>query len=117
VSRATANRGSTRAADLPLNSTAGIEIDFGMTDQTRSPWDESGMPPACLAWVTEVDRLMLAEFCIDMSDAGADRDQIVRYWEWARTPADFVEWFGEKYDLITRDQRDPFGVARGSRRE
>lgn len=87
-----------------------------MTDQTRSPWEGAGLPRACLAWVKKVDRLMLAEFCIDLSDAGADRDQIIRYWKWDRSPDDFVDWFGEKYDLITRDQWDPFGVVRRAKR-
>ena len=48
---------------------------------------------------------------IDLSDAGADQEQIVRYWKGGQAPGDFVDWFGEKYDLITRDQWDPFGVA------
>ena len=52
-----------------------------MTHQTRSAWEGSGLPRACLAWVEEVDRLMLGAFCIDLSDAGADQEQIVRYWK------------------------------------
>lgn len=56
------------------------------------------------------------EFCIDLSDAGAEREQIIHYWKSGRTPDDFVDWFGEKYDLITRDQWDPFGIARRANR-
>lgn len=82
-----------------------------MPDQTRSPWDGSGLPRACLAWVKEVDRIMMEEFCIDLSDAGADEAQVIRYWKSDQSPDDFVDWFGEKYDLITRDQWDPFGIA------
>ena len=70
------------------------------------------MPRACLAWVKEVDRILLEEFCIDLSDAGADQADVLRYWKFDESPDDFVDWFGEKYDLITRDQRDAFSVAR-----
>lgn len=57
---------------------------------------------------------MLEEFCIDLSDAGADRADVLRYWKFDKSPDDFVDWFGEKYDLITRDQWDPFGICRRS---
>lgn len=83
-----------------------------MSDQKANPWEESDLPSACLAWVREADRLMLEEFCIDLSDAGTDRSDVLRYWKFDENPADFVDWFGEKYDLITRDQWDPFGVFR-----
>lgn len=69
-----------------------------------------------MAWVKEVDRLMLEEFCIDLSDAGADRTDLLRYWKFDKSPTDFVDWFGEKYDLITRDQWDPFGIAKRAMR-
>lgn len=83
-----------------------------MSDHEPSPWKESDLPVACLAWVKEVDRILLEEFCIDLSAAGAHRDDVLRYWKFEESPADFVDWFGEKYDLITRDQWDPFGIAR-----
>lgn len=87
-----------------------------MSDQKPSPWEDADLPPACLAWVKEVDRLMLEEFCIDLSDAGADRTDLLRYWKFDKSPTDFVDWFGEKYDLITRDQWDPFGIAKRAMR-
>lgn len=83
-----------------------------MNDLSPSLWEVAHLPSACLAWVKEVDRLMLQEFCIDLSEAGADRVDVLRYWNSDQNPADFVEWFGEKYDLITMDQWDPFGIAR-----
>jgi len=70
------------------------------------------LPRACLAWVKEVDLIMLEEFCIDLSDAGADRADVLRYWKFDQSPDEFVAWFGEKYDLITRDQWDPFCAFR-----
>ena len=83
-----------------------------MAKAKPSPWEGTYLPRACLAWVKEVDRIMLEEFCIDLSDAGADRADVLRYWKWGRDPDDFVDWFREKYDLITMDQWDPFGVVR-----
>ncbi len=83
-----------------------------MANEEPSPWEEADLPPACLAWVKAVDRIMLAEFCIALSEAGADQADVLRYWQFDESPADFVDWFGEKCDLITRDQWDPFGIAR-----
>lgn len=83
-----------------------------MIDPQPNSWAGLGLPRACLTWVKEVDRNMLEEFCIDLSDAGADRTDVLRYWKFEMSPADFVDWFGEKYDLIRRDQWDPFGMAR-----
>ena len=83
-----------------------------MSDQNTRPWEAIDLPRDCLAWVKEVDRIMLEEFCIDLSDAGADRADVLRYWKFDECPGEFVDWFGEKYDLITRDQWDPFGIVR-----
>lgn len=83
-----------------------------MSDQKPRPWEGFGLPRACLAWVADVDRIMLEEFCINLSDAGADRADVLRYWKFDQSPDEFVDWFGETYDLITRDQWDPFGIAR-----
>lgn len=83
-----------------------------MAKAKPSPWEGTDLPRACLAWVKEVNRLMLEEFCIDLSDAGADRADVLRYWKFDESPTNFVAWFGKKYDLITMDQWDPFGIAR-----
>lgn len=87
-----------------------------MANKEPSPWEGADLPRACLAWVKAVDRIMLTEFCIELSDAGADRDDVLRYWKFDESPADFVDWFGEKYDLITRDQWDPFGTIKRATR-
>lgn len=83
-----------------------------MAADTSSPWEEADLPPDCLVWLREVDRIMKRDYCIDTSDAGADREQVIRYWESGHTAAGFVDWFAEKYDLITREQWDPFWVFR-----
>lgn len=87
-----------------------------MANEEPSPWKRTELPLACLAWVKEVDRIMLEEFGIDLSDAGADQADVLRYWKYDKSPADFVDWFGEKYDLITRDQWDALGDIRLARR-
>jgi hypothetical protein len=56
-------------------------------------------------WVRAVDRLMKRDWCIDVSDAGLDDDQLARYWRDGGTPAEFVGWFAEKYDLIRFEPR------------
>lgn len=58
------------------------------------------LPPACAAWLAEVDRVMKRDWCIDSVDAGWSSEDVVRYWGYGETPADFVEWFAEKYGLI-----------------
>ncbi len=99
-----------------MNSPAEIEIDSAMNDQKPNPWKGRYLPRACQAWVSEVDRIMLEEFCIDLSDAGADRSDVLRYWRRDESPTDFVNWFGEKYDLIGRGRWDPFGIVRRAAR-
>lgn len=83
-----------------------------MADDPSRQWEGSDLPADCLLWLQDVDRIMKRDYCIDTSDAGADSEQIIRYWKSGHTAAEFVDWFGEKYDLITREQWDPFWVVR-----
>ncbi|SFS52762.1 hypothetical protein SAMN05192570_1900 [Brevundimonas viscosa] len=55
---------------------------------------------ACRRWLAEVDRILRRDWCIDSANAGWDREDVLRYWGYGETPADFVVWFAEKYDLI-----------------
>ena len=57
------------------------------------------------AWINAVDRLMKRHWCIDTADAGLSDDDLSRYWENGDTPAEFVAWFAEKYDLIRFEPR------------
>ncbi len=77
-----------------------------MADDQPGHWDDVDLPPECSAWVKEVDQIMARDWCLDLSDAGADSEQVLRYWKFEQTPADFVEWFAEKYDLIRLERRD-----------
>lgn len=58
------------------------------------------LPRDCRRWLAEVDRILRREWRIDSADAGWDREDVLRYWGYGEAPAEFVEWFAEKYDLI-----------------
>ena len=57
-------------------------------------------------WTAAVDELMRHDWCIGIDDAGIDEQQLADHWRDGGTPAAFVEWFAEKYDLI-RFERSP----------
>lgn len=57
-------------------------------------------------WITAVDQLMRRDWSIGIDDAGIDEQQLADHWRDGGTPAAFVEWFAEKYDLI-RFERSP----------
>jgi hypothetical protein len=49
-------------------------------------------------WRGVVDRRLHQVYCITIENAGSDED-LVNHWQSKETPADFVEWYGNKYDL------------------
>jgi hypothetical protein len=51
-------------------------------------------------WAQEADELLRRDWCISAADAGIDDDLLARRWRDGETPAAFVAWFAEKYDLI-----------------
>lgn len=51
-------------------------------------------------WAQEVDELLRRDWCISVADAGIDDEELDRHWRDGETPAAFVAWFAEKYDLI-----------------
>jgi hypothetical protein len=50
-------------------------------------------------WREQVDRIFLKEYGIDLEDAGADDESLIKAFDDDETPKEFVEWFGNKYDL------------------
>jgi hypothetical protein len=50
-------------------------------------------------WRLEVDRLLNSEYAITIVDAGIDDTVLRKHWETQVRAAEFVEWFGTKYDL------------------
>jgi hypothetical protein len=57
-------------------------------------------------WIAEVDLKLRREWRISAADAGLSKDDLKHRWAEGHPPADFVEWFAEKYDLI-RFEREP----------
>lgn len=51
-------------------------------------------------WLIQVNQIMLQRYCIDSCDAGWDEAEIQRFRAYALSPEEFVEWYGEKYDLL-----------------
>lgn len=47
----------------------------------------------------DVDRIMLKTYGIDTSDAGIDANEIASAQEANMSSTEFVQWWGEKYDL------------------
>jgi hypothetical protein len=55
-----------------------------------------------LSWRTAVDQQLSEIYCITIGDAGFDEEYLNRHWQSSETPAEFVERFGNKYDLDRR---------------
>jgi hypothetical protein len=52
-----------------------------------------------LSWRAAVDQQLREIYCITIADAGFDEEYMIRHWQSREAPADFVGWFGDKYDL------------------
>jgi hypothetical protein len=50
-------------------------------------------------WRYAVDRRLHQIYCITIEDAGFDEEYLVGQWKSNEAPFEFVEWFGNKYDL------------------
>ncbi|QIG96336.1 MULTISPECIES: hypothetical protein [unclassified Bradyrhizobium] len=57
-----------------------------------------------LGWRAAVDQGLVDIYCIAVEDAGLDEEYLERHWKSKQTPTEFVQWFGNKYDL---DRRPP----------
>jgi hypothetical protein len=62
--------------------------------------EAADLPADCAAWLTEVDRVMKRDWCIDTADAGFDTADVLRCWGYGEAPEEFVAWFAEKYGLL-----------------
>jgi len=54
----------------------------------------------------QVDVVMYYTYLIDWNDACGDDDFLKQIYEEDQTPAQFVEWWGEKYDLDKANSDD-----------
>ena len=50
-------------------------------------------------WRCQVNECLQEIYCITIEDAGFDEEYLVRQWQLNEMPHEFVEWFGNKYDL------------------
>jgi hypothetical protein len=50
-------------------------------------------------WRDEVNERLQGIYCITIEDAGFDEGYLFRHWQSNEMPHEFVEWFGNKYDL------------------
>jgi hypothetical protein len=50
-------------------------------------------------WKRVVDRRLHKIYCITLVDVGVDDEMLKSHWEMKQLADDFVDWFGEKYDL------------------
>jgi hypothetical protein len=58
-------------------------------------------------WRNAVDVRLHKIYCITIADAGLDEEYLVKHWQSNEPPSEFVEWFGNKYDL---DPKSAFGL-------
>ncbi len=60
-------------------------------------------------WRAVVDSRLHQIYAISIVDSGVDDDYLKHHWELKQSPNEFVEWFGNKYDL---DPVSIFGAKR-----
>ena len=60
-------------------------------------------------WRTVVNQRLKEIYAISIADSGVDDDYQRHHWELKQSPYEFVEWFGNKYDL---DPVSVFGAGR-----
>jgi hypothetical protein len=55
-------------------------------------------------WRHAVDQHLHEIYRITIEDAGFDETYLVNHWRSNEAPTDFVEWFGNKYDLTSAQE-------------
>jgi hypothetical protein len=58
-------------------------------------------------WRSSVNRRLKDVYVITIDDAGVDDERLSSHWQMKQSPYEFVEWFGNKYDL---DPKSTFGL-------
>ncbi len=59
----------------------------------------SELSPDAKRWLDEVNKVMTEQYFINSEDAGWDNKLIEIYYGYGDLPAEFVEWYVEKYGL------------------
>ena len=60
-------------------------------------------------WRNAANRRLKEVYVITINDAGIDDQFLKSHWEMKQSPYEFVEWFGNKYDL---DPKSTVGCSR-----
>lgn len=55
-----------------------------------------------IKWKRTADTVMLRIYGIDTDDAGIEDERLRSHWITGEAPEAFVEWFAQKYDLISK---------------
>jgi hypothetical protein len=55
-------------------------------------------------WRDAVDKRLLEIYCISIEDAGFDEEYLTNHWQSNEEPSEFVEWYGNKYDLTSASE-------------
>ncbi len=50
-------------------------------------------------WSSTTDKIAVAKYGITPEDGGYDKDALRQQWAWGTTPEEFVDYWGEKFDL------------------
>jgi hypothetical protein len=58
--------------------------------------------PGFTKWRKAADVLMSNIYGINTDDAGLDDEWLKSHWRTGDSPKDFVDWFGQKHDLISK---------------
>jgi hypothetical protein len=61
--------------------------------------EASTISKAYLDWRDAVNKCLHQIYCMTIEDAGFNEEYLIDRWQSHETPFDFVEWFGNKYDL------------------
>lgn len=62
------------------------------------------------SYLNAVDAELTRIYGITVMDAGIEFDEIAGAQEAGETPAEYVQWFGEKYDLTPKTELHAAGV-------
>jgi hypothetical protein len=62
-------------------------------------------------WRDAVDKRLHQIYCITIEDAGIVEEYLIDHWQSNEAPLDFVEWFGNKFDLTPRSDFEWSGLS------
>jgi hypothetical protein len=65
----------------------------------ESPMESSTTSISYRDWRSAVDKRLQRIYCISIEDAGFDEEYLIKHWQSDETALEFVEWYGNKYDL------------------